>query len=91
MKNTRDSGGSREATKGLGILLAQSATPDLVVAAHSSDSDLAREALNSLAKIKDRDSGPKLVDLLDDTLRIPFQLGVHGFKLLSRVSVRTGS
>ena len=65
MKNTRSSADSREATKGLGILLAQSAAPDLVAAAHSSDSDLAREALNSLAKIKDRDSGPKLVDLLD--------------------------
>lgn len=37
----------------------------MVAAAHSSDTDLAREALNSLSKIKDRDSGPQLVDLLD--------------------------
>ena len=65
MKNSRSNADSREAAKGLGILLALSAAPDLVAAAHSSDEDLAREALNSLAKIKDRDSGPKLVDLLD--------------------------
>ena len=65
MKDTRSNEASREAAKGLGILLAKAAAPDLVAAAHSSDPDLAREALNSLSKIKDRDSGPKLVDLLD--------------------------
>jgi len=65
MKDTRSNAASREATKGLGILLARAAAPDLVVTAHSSDADLSREALNSLGKIKDRDSGPKLVDLLD--------------------------
>ncbi len=65
MKETGSNSASREAAKGLGILLARSAAPDLVAAAHSSDVDLARQALNSLAKIKDMDSGPKLVDLLD--------------------------
>jgi HEAT repeat protein len=65
MKDTRSNEGSRQAAKGLGILLAKAAAPDLVVAAHASDADLAREALNALSKIKDLDSGPKLVDLLD--------------------------
>jgi HEAT repeat protein len=65
MKGTGSNSASREAAKGLGVLLAQAAAPDLVAAAHSSDVDLAREALNSLAKIKDMDAGPKLVDLLD--------------------------
>ena len=67
MKQVRSNDASREATKGLGILLAKSAAPDLVAEAHSSNGDLAREALNSLAKIKDRDSGPKLIDLLDSS------------------------
>jgi HEAT repeat protein len=65
MKSTGASAASRAAARGLGILLAKSASPDLVAAAHSSDSDLAEEALNALGKIKDVDSGPKLVDLLD--------------------------
>jgi len=65
MNDTRSSDGSREAAKGLGILVAKRAVPDLVKAAHASDTDLAREAINSLTKIKDLDSGPKLVDLLD--------------------------
>jgi len=65
MRDTRSNEASRVAAKGLGILTAKAAAPDLVTAAHSSDPDLAREALNSLAKIKDRDAGPKLVDLLD--------------------------
>lgn len=65
MKDTRSNEGSRQAAEGLGILTAKAAVPDLVAAAHSSDPDLAREALNSLSKIKDLDSGPKLVDLLD--------------------------
>jgi HEAT repeat protein len=67
MKTSRANGEARQATKGLGILLASAAAPDLVVTAHSSDVDLAREALNALDKIKDRDSGPKLVDLLDSS------------------------
>lgn len=67
MKTSRSSGDVRQATKGLGILLATAAAPDLVVTAHSSDVDLAREALNALDKIKDRASGPKLVDLLDSS------------------------
>ncbi|MGA2988035.1 MAG: HEAT repeat domain-containing protein [Terriglobia bacterium] len=65
MKDVRSNEASREAAKGLGILLAKEAVPDLVAAAHSSDSDLAREGLNSLSKIKDKEAGPKLVDLLD--------------------------
>lgn len=56
---------AQEAAKGLGILVAQPAVPDLVKAAHSSDLGLARESLNSLQKIKDRTAGPQLVDLLD--------------------------
>lgn len=56
---------AQEAAKGLGILVAQPAVPDLVKAAHSSDPSLARESLNSLAKIKDRSAGPQLLDLLD--------------------------
>jgi HEAT repeat protein len=65
MKDTRSNEASRYATKGLGILLAKAAAPDLVVTAHSSNPDLSREALNALSKIKDMDQGPKLVDLLD--------------------------
>ncbi len=65
MKDTQSNEASRQAAKGLGILLARTAAPDLVAAAHASDPDLAREALNALSKIKDLDSGPKLVDLLD--------------------------
>ena len=65
MKDTRSNEASREAAKGLGILGATAAANDLVQAAHASDTDLAREAINSLEKLKDRDSGPKLVDLLD--------------------------
>jgi len=65
VKDTRSNEASREAAKGLGILVAKPAVADLVVAAHSSDEDLAREALNALTKIKDMSAGPKLVDLLD--------------------------
>jgi HEAT repeat protein len=65
MKISRANAARQEATKGLGILLAKSAGPDLVATAHSSNADLAREALNSLDKIKDESLGPKLVDLLD--------------------------
>jgi HEAT repeat protein len=56
---------AEEAAKGLGILVAQATVADLVTAAHSSNADLAREALNALSKIKDRSAGPNLVDLLD--------------------------
>lgn len=69
MAETRSAGASREAAKGLGILLARNAVPDLVQAAHSSDEDLAREALNALSKIKDKSSGPQLTDLLDSPNR----------------------
>ena len=65
LKDTRSNSASRDAAKGLGILMAKTAAPDLVAAAHSSDVDLAREAINSLSKIKDMESGPKMVDLLD--------------------------
>ncbi len=60
---------SEEAAKGLGILAAQAAVPDLVKAAHSSNSDLALEALNALSKIKDKSAGPQLVDLLSSPNR----------------------
>jgi HEAT repeat protein len=41
--------------------------PELVTAAHAADEDLAREALNSLGKIKDISVGPQLLDLLDSS------------------------
>jgi HEAT repeat protein len=56
---------SQEAAKGLGILVAESAVPDLVRSAHSSDVPLSLESLNALSKIKDRSAGPQLVDLID--------------------------
>jgi HEAT repeat protein len=65
LKNTSSARASQEAAKALGILVAQPAVPDLVKAAHSSDVDLACEALNALAKIKQKSAGPQLVDLLD--------------------------
>ncbi len=65
LNDTRSNDASREAAKGLGILVAKPAVPDLIKAAHSSDTDLAREALNALSKIKDLTAGPQLVDLLD--------------------------
>jgi HEAT repeat protein len=55
----------REAAKGLGILMAKQAVPDLVKSAHSNDPDVALESLNALRKIKDTSAGPKLLDLLD--------------------------
>ncbi len=67
MDDTRAIVPARQAADGLGILMAQSAVPDLVKAAHSSDEDLAVEALNALAKIKDVSAGPQLLDLLDST------------------------
>ncbi len=54
----------RAAAWGLGALLARSAVPLLVKAAHSFEETLAREALHALTKILDRSAGPQLVDLL---------------------------
>ncbi|HLY61516.1 MAG TPA: HEAT repeat domain-containing protein [Terriglobia bacterium] len=69
LQNDLAEGGSsdvqREAARGLGTLMARQAVPDLVKTAHGSDFDLARQALNSLAKIKDTSAGPLLIDLLD--------------------------
>lgn len=64
LEDTRSIEAARHAAKGLGILMAKSAVPALVKAAHSPDEDLALEALNSLGKIKDPSAGPQLVDLL---------------------------
>ncbi len=58
-----------EATRALGVLRARPAVTDLVATAHSEDSDLDRQALNSLAAIQDTAAGPKLVDLLDSPSR----------------------
>ena len=65
LKDTRSNRASREAAKGLGILVARAALPDLIKAAHSSDKTLSLEALNALSKIEDRSAGGELVDLLD--------------------------
>ena len=65
LKDTRSNRASREAAKGLGILVARAAVPDLIKAAHSSDKTLSLEALNALSKIEDRSAGGELVDLLD--------------------------
>ena len=64
MKDTRSIAPAREAARGLGVLVARPAVADLVVAAHSTDSELAVNALVSLSKIEDISAGPKLVDLL---------------------------
>ena len=69
MMDTRFAKASLEATRALGILRAKLAVPDLVTTAHSSNQDLAREALSSLAEIKDTSAGPKLLDLLDSPRR----------------------
>lgn len=65
MNDTRSIDAAREAAYGLGVLLARSAVPDLVKAAHSPDGELAVNALNALSKIKDISAGPQLVDLLN--------------------------
>jgi len=65
LKSTQSNRASCEAAKGLGILVARAAVPDLVKAAHSSDETLSLEALNALSKIEDRSAGAQLVDLLD--------------------------
>lgn len=65
MNDTRSINAAREAAYGLGVLLARSAVPNLVKAAHSPDAELAVNALNALSKIKDISAGPQLVDLLN--------------------------
>ncbi|MGH9397014.1 MAG: HEAT repeat domain-containing protein [Terriglobia bacterium] len=65
MNDTRSIQAARDAALGLGILVARSAVPDLIKAAHSPDEDLASNSLDALAKIKDVSAGPQLVDLLD--------------------------
>jgi HEAT repeat protein len=67
MQDTRSIEPARKAAWGLGVFGARSAVPDLVKAAHSYDTDLAVNALNALAKIKDVSAGPQLIDLLDST------------------------
>jgi HEAT repeat protein len=69
MQDTRSIQAARRAAWGLGTLHAQAAVPDLVKAAHSVDTELATNALNALAKIKDITAGPQLVDLLDSSNR----------------------
>ena len=69
MMDTQHARAAQEATRALGILLARQAVPDLIITAHSPSEDLAREALNSLAKIQDTSAGPKLVDLLSSSNR----------------------
>lgn len=64
MQDTRSIDASREAAYGLGVLLAHPAVPALIKAAHSYDTELATNALDSLSKIKDISAGPQLVDLL---------------------------
>ncbi len=59
---------SRRAARGLGVLLARDAVPDLVKGAHSMDEARALECLNSLLKIKDLAAGPQLLDLLDSPI-----------------------
>ncbi len=64
MMDTHFEEAARAAARGLGVLDARSAVPNLIVAAHSPDENLSLEALNALVKIKDPSAGPKLVDLL---------------------------
>jgi HEAT repeat protein len=69
MMDTHHAQAAQEATRALGILMARQAVHDLVITAHSPSEDLAREALNSLAKIQDTSAGPQLVDLLSSSNR----------------------
>ena len=69
LNDTGSNRASREAAKGLGILVARATVPDLVKAAHSSDEALSLEALNALSKIEDRSAGGQLVDLLDSPVK----------------------
>ncbi|HEV2497973.1 MAG TPA: HEAT repeat domain-containing protein [Terriglobia bacterium] len=65
MEDTRSIEASRDAARGLGILLARPAVPALVKASHSPDAGLAVNALDALSKIKDISAGPEVTDLLD--------------------------
>jgi len=65
LRSAKTFGVQREAARGLGVLMAKQAVPDLVKSAHSNDEDLARNSLNALTKIKDTSAGPQLIDLLD--------------------------
>ncbi|HEV2418958.1 MAG TPA: HEAT repeat domain-containing protein [Terriglobia bacterium] len=65
MEDTRSIEASRDAARGLGILLARPAVPALVKASHSPDAGLAVNALDALSKIKDISAGPQVADLLD--------------------------
>lgn len=56
---------ARRAAKGLGVLIARDAVPDLVKGAHATDEATALESINSLAKIQNLSAGPQLLDLLD--------------------------
>jgi HEAT repeat protein len=67
MQDTGSIQAARKSAWGLGVLAARPAVPSLVKAAHSYDPELAVNALNSLAKIRDVSAGPKLVDLLDSS------------------------
>jgi len=58
---------ARESARGLGVLHARAAVPDLVKAAHLTDVDLSREALSALGKIGDTSAGPQLLDLLNSS------------------------
>ena len=69
MMDTHHARAAQEAARALGILMARQAVHDLVITAHSPSEDLAREALNSLAKIQDTSAGPQLVDLLSSSNR----------------------
>lgn len=64
LNDTRSIDPARDAARGLGDLLALTAAPDLIKAAHSSDSGLAREALIALSKIKSPAAGAQLLDLV---------------------------
>jgi HEAT repeat protein len=65
LNDTRSLEPSRRAADSLGMLVAKTAVPDLIKAANSSDPELAVEALNALAKIRDVAAGPQLINLLD--------------------------
>ncbi|MGH9407752.1 MAG: HEAT repeat domain-containing protein [Terriglobia bacterium] len=65
LEDTRSIQASRDAARGLGILTAREAVPQLVKAAHSPDEELAVDSLDSLSKIKEISAGPQVADLLD--------------------------
>jgi HEAT repeat protein len=65
LNNTEAVEPARRAAKGLGVLLARDAVPDLIKGAHATDEETALESVSSLAKIQDLAAGPQLLDLLD--------------------------